>query len=285
MNVINPSFGGSTVGRTGRGFTIVDLLVLLAVLGVLAATLLPALASSQPRGKASQCLNNMRQLTLAWTLYASENNERLAINSDPHGLAGPAGASPSWITGTLDWTTRSNNTNLLYLINDQYSLLGSYLGRSASVFACPAADVVSGLQRSVGWTRRVRSVAMDGEVGDGNKFGFPPFGWTAWYVAKKSTDFNQPGPGQAWVFMDEHPDSIDDGIMYTSSYATDGIVELPADLHDGAGTVTFADGHVEMHKWTGAAANESVRYYPRAEIPGNTNDPDMVWLAQHTPRS
>ena len=57
--------------------------MVLVTLAILAVMLLPALAGTQPRSKAYQCLNNMRQLALAWTFYAGEHNENLPLNFDP----------------------------------------------------------------------------------------------------------------------------------------------------------------------------------------------------------
>jgi type II secretory pathway pseudopilin PulG len=282
-------------------FTLTELLVVLATLGILAILLLPALAGTQPGStKAFQCLNNMRQLAVAWTLYAEDNHDRLAINSDPHvfgsGSFPHTSTSPSWITGTVDWTAGQYNTNTSYLTNDKYSLLGSYLGRSANVFACPAtATFISPVQQTLGWSQRSRSVAMNAAVGDGDKYSEPanPFGWTSWYVAKRSTDFHSPGPSSVWVFADEHPDSIDDGLIYTADYAVTVFTELPGSQHDGACGVTFADGRAEIHKWQGPIAHVPVIFRisigalpnGRQEVPCTTNDPDMLWLAQHTPRN
>ena len=125
---------------------------------------------------------------------------------------------------------------------------------------------------------------MNAAVGDGIKFGYPgpPFGWNPWYVAKKTTDLNNPGPSRTWVFTDEHPDSIDDILLYTAAFPTTTFTELPANQHDGAAGITFADGHVEMHRWIGAVLpNRPVTYTTQTQIPCAVTDPDMIWLAQH----
>ncbi|HWY29968.1 MAG TPA: type II secretion system protein [Candidatus Acidoferrum sp.] len=269
--------------HTNSAFTLTELLVVLATLAIFAVLVLPGLAGPQPRSQVFQCLNNMRQLTLAWTMYAGDNNERLAINSDPH-TASSGASNPSWVTGTLDWTSGSYNTNRAYLINNKYSLFGNYIATSTNVFECPAANYVSPPERALGWYQRARSVAMDAAVGDGSKF--TGFGWSQWYVVKKTTDFNNPGPSQSWVFTDEHPDSIDDALLYTSSYPTTSFTEMPANYHDGAAAITFADGHAVMQKWTGSALPyRPVKYALQDQVACLVTDPDMVWLAQHTPRS
>ncbi len=299
-NDLSPSGGENQVqDRPQHGFTLTELLVVLATLAILAAMLLPALAATQPRSKAYQCLNNMRQLALAWTLYANENNERLALNNDPgfgQGYLFPSGTgSPSWATGSLDWSSGQWNTNTLYLTSTRYSDIAVYLGGNYTVFQCPAcAYYASSPQRTVLQTdHRSRSVAMDAAVGDGHKYGMnvnnqsgsPPFSWSPWYVAKKITDLNNPGPGQTWVFADEHPDSIDDTLIYTAPFPTTVFTELPANQHDGAAGMTFGDGHAEMHKWTGAVLpNRPVANANQDQIACIVTDPDMVWLAQHTPQ-
>jgi prepilin-type N-terminal cleavage/methylation domain-containing protein/prepilin-type processing-associated H-X9-DG protein len=278
--------------QASRAFTLTELLVVLAMLGMLGLILLPALADTRPGSKAFQCVNNMRQMAEAWMLYAADNRDRLAINSDPHIHNSPVFPYPnggqSWITGTLDWTGGSYNTNTSYLVNDAHSLLGSYLGRSAKVFACPATAIfLSPAQRALGWNQRSRSVAMNAAVGDGDKYNEPanPFGWSAWYVAKKTTDFHRPGPSGVWVFSDEHPDSMDDALLYTPSYATTVFTELPGSQHEGACGITFADGHAGIHKWQGTAVRQPVQFVVKQLVACPITDPDMLWLAQHTPQN
>jgi prepilin-type processing-associated H-X9-DG protein len=238
-------------------------------------------------------MSDKKQLGLAWTMYSSDNNDRLAINSDPHvnnSSSYPASSmNPCWITGSLDWGTGTYNVNTDYMVNERYSLLGNYLGKAVKVFACPAANFASPVQRQMGWNQRVRSIAMNGAVGEGDKYLQPanPFGWTQWYVAKKASDFHTPGPSDCWVFSDEHPDSVDDALMYTSSYATTSFTELPGNQHGGACGLAFADGHGEIHKWTGPVMNQhqSVTYTSVQRVSCSLTDPDMLWLAQRTPQN
>ncbi|MGA2246075.1 MAG: hypothetical protein ABSH48_13835 [Verrucomicrobiota bacterium] len=166
--------------------------------------------------------------------------------------------------------------------------MGSYLGRTIKVFACPAANFVSPPQRVLGWDHRMRSIAMDGAVGDGSKYpnAYPstaqnPFGWTQWYVAKKSTDFHTPGPADSWVITDEHPDSIDDAVLYTASYAVTEFTELPGNQHGGACGLVFADGHSEIHKWVGSVMTSHMNVSYTCSL----TDKDMLWLAARTPQN
>ena len=113
----------------------------------------------------------------------------------------------------MDWTTAAVNTNELNLAQSQNAVLADYSAHQVKIYKCPTDLYNSPAQKAAGWYGgRVRSVAMDGAIGDGTKY---PFGWTPSYTwAKKMGDLTKPGPSMSWLFMDEHPDSIDDGNFY-----------------------------------------------------------------------
>ncbi|MGA3269002.1 MAG: type II secretion system protein [Verrucomicrobiota bacterium] len=277
-----------TVSHCFPAFTLVELLMVIAVIAILAALLMPSLNAAKMRAQAAGCMSNCKQLVLAWQQYAMENNDRLAINSDQ---SLPYQGTPSWISGVLDWTTNPVNTNTSNLIDDSYSLLGNLLGHNTKVFACPAANYVSPAQQAAGWTGRCRSVAMDGGLGAGNRAASLVDQWPTFFQATKMSDLRNPGPSDTWVFADEHPDFLDDGIFYLNPSATgsgtEWFTELPGSQHGLATGISFADGRAMVRRWLDPETCPGIDYQWRG---GNDesyvdDDPDLPWLSRRCPLS
>lgn len=285
-------FGGPKEGTNDSGsaaFTFVELLVVLAVLALLAFTLLPTLAHTQPDSRSARCLNNHRQLCRAWQMYADDNNDRLVMSF--HGAAAQGGAIASnpgaapWAVGWLDWTTSADNTNAIFLTEDKYAKLGRYFGKDKMILKCPADVYLSLVQQNRGWTARVRSISGNIGIGDGNA---DVGSWNGIYKhIKKTTEFLFPGPAETWVYVDEHPCSINDPGFFNPNSTS--WVDQPASYHDGASGFAFADGHSEIHRWEGslstpAAGRVDTAYNGVTAMGVRANDPDIHWMSYHAGR-
>jgi prepilin-type N-terminal cleavage/methylation domain-containing protein/prepilin-type processing-associated H-X9-DG protein len=223
------------------GFTLVELLVVVAIIGLLAALLMPALAASKARAQGAACQNNNKQLLTGWLMYADDHAQAL-----PYNLASTAARTNlNWAAGVLDWELTTDNTNYADLTQ---AALGSYVAQVSTVYHCPADKALSGQQSAAGWSMRVRSYSMNASVGDAGELSING-------VNTNNPDYAQffkltsiPAPASIFVFLDEHPDSITDGYFVNRSYYPEWI-RLPASWHNGAATFSFADGHTEIHAW------------------------------------
>lgn len=265
----------------GKGFTLIELLVVIAIIAILAALLLPALSGAKIRAQALACMNNGRQIMLAWKMYTDDSNDM---------LLGPGDGTrePGWIPYyRLDFTPNPENWD--YTIDIVNSPLWPYF-KSPDVLKCPAD------QSQVGTTvkhPRVRSISMSQVFGGGTWL--PSSNWRTY-----STLTQIMHPAETWVFLDEHPDSINDGGFAVScdnaGTASGTIVDWPGNYHAGGCGVSFSDGHAVIHKWTGTSTastsfgwrTASIRYngYLTATTisvkSGAGSMEDVGWLASVT---
>jgi prepilin-type N-terminal cleavage/methylation domain-containing protein/prepilin-type processing-associated H-X9-DG protein len=283
--------------RKPAAFTLLELLVVLCVLALLVSIVLPSQARTRPGGQAFQCLNNLRQLMGANSLYSADNRDSLPMVLHGGYVPSPGDSTRPWASGWLDWGNAPDNTNATYLLDSRYASLAAYFGRDKRIYKCPADVYVSSTQRARGWEERVRSVSANVYVGKGNAWssdaGGPsgPNNLTIYRGAAKAPDLLIPGPARTWVYIDEHPDSMNDSGVFPPS-APANMPDVPATYHNGAAGVAMADGHCETHRWTGRTMNRPRSLGGMAGVGFNAmnnfatvpGDPDLFWLSYSSPR-
>jgi len=255
--------------RRAGAFTLIELLVVIAIIAILAGLLLPALSAAKAKAHRIACVNNQRQLSLTWQMYAGDNQDRLPAN----GYANPASGIKLWVLGDGHWNPPTF-TNLDHLLDSRYALFADYL-KGAGVYKCPADRSTVTLNGAK--FPKVRSYALNSHMA----WESPPLNNNNpnYFTFVKQTDIAATSPSHVFTFLDVAP-----GYICHAGFvvAIDTILyyHLPSAQHDKGGVVTFADGHVEGHRWVEEKTIQKARTVEWVSDhfnfePGNR---DMKWL-------
>lgn len=268
-------------------FTLLELLVVVAVITVLAALSLPVLGKSKARAAGIRCLSNNRQMMIAWQMYTHENDDRLLFAV--HG-SNPQTRAATWVTGLLDFDP-ANRSNWDLAEDIHKSPLWSY-SPNAKLWRCPADT--SGVTVAGRFYPRVRSMAMSIWIGGygGEDSGIDGSNFRTYH---KLGDVVDPGPARTWLFMDVREDSVNWGAFVTVMHGWPDRPDqmrfredFPASYHHRAAGLSFIDGHAELHRWTDSRTmpplNKGINtLFLRGVVP-SANNQDIRWLQERATR-
>jgi prepilin-type processing-associated H-X9-DG protein len=210
-------------------------------------------------------------------LYADDHEDRVPPNASGSGSRG--GWVDGWLNFDVGWT---DNTNTLFLTNAK---IGPYT-KNIGIYKCPA-DIYNCIMAKMSLPR-VRSVSMNSFVGVSPSEGYGARQTPPCYEYHKLSDIKRPPPTGLWVFVDEHPDSINDGWLTDDPGSTTYWGDLPGSYHSGGTEFGYADGHAEHKKWqdgynaaTGNGTVQPVRQVYRTGYP-DPNGRDLLWYSERT---
>lgn len=265
--------------QRSSAFTLIELLVVIAVIAILASLLLPALASAKFQGYRTQCIGNEKQLIAAWIMYTGDNNGNLVLNGGDD--ATTSAQAHLWVHGGNHGAPDAL-TNQQYLVGYNFALFAP-LNPEVRIYKCAADRTTWPVWKGSAMVRvpQIRSYALNSYMGTTRVI--DPLQINANYrLYKKSAQIEVDSPASRFVFSDVNPANI-----CTPAFGVDMTltrwIHFPSGLHRQRGVLTFADGHMEIHRWLDS------RTMPRltsgtyiGHSTGAGGNPDLKWIADRT---
>ena len=246
--------------RVGEGFTLIELLVVIAIIAILAALLLPVLGRAKENAQRTICLNNEKQLDLAWQMYTDEASQRLPLNQVDLTISTvPRSTTNSWVTGNAygDTAPATISSGSLY----PYT-------KSLPSYRCPTdRAVATGTTTPV---LRTYSLSCFLAGAEDNDAGSQPLHQLS--QIRNAT--------KTLTYMDEDDSTLDDGhFLYSSTQ--DVWFNVPGWRHRNGTVLSFADGHQEYWKWHSALPGDN--YYTGGGVPDTASLADLKRLQETAP--
>jgi prepilin-type N-terminal cleavage/methylation domain-containing protein/prepilin-type processing-associated H-X9-DG protein len=233
---------GGKRGEAG-GFTLIELLVVIAIIGILAALLFPALARAKSKALSVACMNNLNQLQLCWHQYTMDNGDYLVPNNSVEGVTTNGGSGD--LAAGASWCLKDPTE-----VNVENGMLFPY-NSSLGIYHCPAdRSTLTDPAGKDGGTRRARSYNMSQSVNGYPGLDAEVSDFIPCFV--KLTDIKSPNNSSCMVFIDENEWTLLDSQFGMPTDFWDGSTtwwDMPANRHDQAANLSFADGHTEHYKW------------------------------------
>ena len=288
----HPSRGISAPAR--RGFTLIELWVVIAIIAILAALLLPALSRAKMKAQGIECMSNHRQLCLAWRLYAEDNAEKLVYASTANNTPKAPSTDPTdpdnyaWSGAHMDYVG-GNRANWDPTYDMMRRPLWPY-SKTTAIYKCPSDHSTVTFNGQL--KDRILTMSMNLYVG-----GFAPGtdgGWPfadAYKIYSKNSAID--APSSIFVFLDMREDTVNwsnfmidmTGYNPPNGSAYTWTTDLPGMYHNLAAGFSMADGHAEIKRWKDGRTTPPLIVGSIANFnPAQPNNPDIGWVQDHSTR-
>lgn len=266
------------------GFTLIELLVVIAIIAILAAMLLPALSKAKQRAQGIACINHLKQLTTAATIYAGDYRDYWPLNNpgdDAVNLANPPAnyTARVWAEGR-EGSNLTDDATAQGMVSDRISLIAPYL-KSKQVFRCPGDNKPWRVNNQV--IMHPRSYGMNAYVAWNAQpwSGMPDA--TRYRVFRKTVDNRM--PAQIFFFGEIHPDSLCRP-MFGINMDLQTIYHVPGNYHGQSSNFSYTDGHTEVRRWRDGKFNNPAPAPSNWHNHTGNNVPasglaDLAWLKEH----